>query len=81
MSRLNNDVNGAQQAFTLDPVRRRLQRRQPGAALTAAVMFSLSWQITALALVLLPLFVLPARRIGTRLRGITRESCTTSTPR
>jgi ATP-binding cassette subfamily B protein len=39
-------------------------------------MFSLSWQITALALVMLPLFVLPARRIGRRLQAITRESYT-----
>jgi ATP-binding cassette subfamily B protein len=37
-------------------------------------MFSLSWQITLLALVMLPVFVLPARRIGARLQGITRES-------
>jgi ATP-binding cassette, subfamily B, bacterial len=37
-------------------------------------MFSLSWQITLLALVMLPLFVLPARRIGRRLQAITRES-------
>ena len=42
--------------------------------LTAGVMFSLSWQITLLSLVLLPVFVLPARRIGRRLQAITRES-------
>src|SRR5438094_193664 len=42
--------------------------------LTAAVMFTLSWQITLLALILLPVFVLPARRIGTQLQEITRES-------
>ncbi|MCU1658937.1 MAG: abc transporter related protein, partial [Pseudonocardiales bacterium] len=35
---------------------------------------SLSWQITALSLVMLPVFVIPARRIGARLQGITRES-------
>ncbi|MDQ2838048.1 MAG: ABC transporter ATP-binding protein/permease, partial [Actinomycetota bacterium] len=45
-------------------------------AFTATVMFTLSWQITALALVLLPVFVLPARRIGTQLQTITRESYT-----
>jgi ATP-binding cassette subfamily B protein len=38
------------------------------------VMFTLSWQITALALVLLPVFVLPAKRVGNTLRAITRES-------
>jgi ATP-binding cassette subfamily B protein len=43
-------------------------------ALTAAVMFTLSWQITALSLVLLPVFILPARRVGRRLAEITRES-------
>ena len=37
-------------------------------------MFTLSWQITALSLVLLPVFILPARRVGRRLAEITRES-------
>ena len=37
-------------------------------------MFTLSWQITVLSLVLLPVFVLPARRVGRRLAAITRES-------
>jgi ATP-binding cassette subfamily B protein len=37
-------------------------------------MFSLSWQITLISLVMLPLFVIPARRIGARLQSITRES-------
>ena len=72
VSRLNNDVNGAQQAFT--STLSGVVSNVVSLVLTAAVMFSLSWQITALALVLLPLFVLPARRIGTRLQGITRES-------
>ncbi|HWB35394.1 MAG TPA: ABC transporter ATP-binding protein, partial [Rugosimonospora sp.] len=43
-------------------------------ALTAGVMFTLSWQVTLLSLVMLPLFILPARRIGRRLAEITRES-------
>jgi ATP-binding cassette, subfamily B, bacterial len=38
------------------------------------VMFTLSWQITALSLVLLPVFVLPARKVGAKLQAITRES-------
>jgi len=42
--------------------------------LTAAVMFSLSWPITVISLVLLPIFVVPARRIGKRLQEITREA-------
>jgi ATP-binding cassette, subfamily B, bacterial len=37
-------------------------------------MFSLSWQITALSLVLLPVFIIPARRVGKKLAEITRES-------
>jgi ATP-binding cassette subfamily B protein len=72
VSRLNNDVLGAQRAFTstLSGVVSNVIQR----ALTAAVMFTLSWQVTALSLVLLPVFILPARRIGRRLADITRES-------
>ncbi len=72
VSRLNNDVLGAQQAFTstLSGVVSNVIQL----ALTAAVMFSLSWQITVLSLIMLPVFVLPARRVGKRLAAITRES-------
>ncbi len=72
VSRLNNDVLGAQQAFTstLSGVVSNIIQL----VLTAAVMFTLSWQVTALSLVLLPLFILPARRVGRRLAEITRES-------
>ncbi|MFI2273793.1 MULTISPECIES: ABC transporter ATP-binding protein [Catenuloplanes] len=72
VSRLNNDVIGAQQAFTSTlsgVVSNAIQL-----ALTAGVMFTLSWQITLLSLVMLPLFILPARRVGRRLAEITRES-------
>ncbi len=72
VSRLNNDVLGAQQAFT--STLSGLVSNVVSLVLTAGVMFSLSWQITALALVMLPVFVLPARRIGARLQSITRES-------
>src|SRR3954447_23993865 len=72
VSRLNNDVIGAQQAFT--STLSGVVSNVIGLVLTAGVMFSLSWQITALSLVLVPLFVLPARRIGKRLQEITRES-------
>ncbi|MEP6599828.1 MAG: ABC transporter ATP-binding protein [Actinomycetota bacterium] len=72
VSRLNNDVLGAQQAFT--STLSGLVSNVVSLVLTAAVMFTLSWQITALALVMLPAFVLPARRIGARLQSITRES-------
>src|SRR3954447_4091066 len=72
VSRLNNDVIGAQRAFTstLSGVVSNII----GLVLTAGVMFSLSWQITLISLIMVPLFVLPARRIGKRLQEITRES-------
>jgi ATP-binding cassette, subfamily B, bacterial len=71
VSRLNNDVTGAQRAFTstLSGVVSNVIQL----VLTAAVMFSLSWQITALSLVMLPLFIIPARRVGKKLAEITRE--------
>src|SRR5256885_3442594 len=72
VSRLNNDVLGAQQAFTstLSGVVSNVIQL----VLTAAVMFTLSWQVTVLSLVLLPVFILPARRLGRKLAEITRES-------
>ena len=72
VSRLNNDVLGAQRAFTstLSGVVSNVIQL----VLTAGVMFTLSWQITVLSLVLLPIFIIPARRVGRRLAEITRES-------
>jgi ATP-binding cassette subfamily B protein len=72
VSRLNNDVTGAQRAFTstLSGVVSNVIQL----ALTAAVMFSLSWQITAISVAMLPLFMIPARRVGKKLAEITRES-------
>jgi ATP-binding cassette subfamily B protein len=72
ISRLNNDVLGAQQAFTstLSSVVSNLL----GVTFTLAVMFKLSWQITLVSLALLPLFVVPARWFGRKLQSITRES-------
>jgi ATP-binding cassette subfamily B protein len=72
ISRLNNDVIGAQQAFT--STLSGVVSNVIALVLTAGVMFTLSWQITVLSLILLPVFVLPARRIGQRLQAITRES-------
>src|SRR3954454_7967414 len=72
VSRLNNDVLGAQQAFT--STLSGLVSNVVSLLLTAGVMFSLSWQITLISLVMLPLFVIPARRIGAKLQEITRES-------
>jgi ATP-binding cassette subfamily B protein len=72
ISRLNNDVIGAQQAFTdtLSSVVSNLI----SVTLVLIVMFFLSWQITLISLVILPIFVLPAKRVGRRLSSITRES-------
>jgi ATP-binding cassette subfamily B protein len=72
VSRVNSDVLGAQQAFT--STLSGVVSNAVSLVITAAVMFSLSWQITAISLVMLPIFVLPARRIGARLQEITRES-------
>jgi ATP-binding cassette subfamily B protein len=71
---LNNDVLGAQQAFT--STLSGLVSNAVSLVLTAGVMFTLSWQITAISLVMLPIFVIPARRIGAKLQEITRESYT-----
>jgi ABC-type multidrug transport system fused ATPase/permease subunit len=72
VSRLGNDVIGAQRAFsdTLSGVVGNLVTL----ALTLAVMLSISWQITVLSLVLTPLFLLPARRIGASMAKLSRES-------
>ncbi|MFL6125724.1 ABC transporter ATP-binding protein [Actinophytocola sp.] len=72
VSRLNNDVIGAQRAFTstlAGMVTNVIQL-----VLSVAVMVTLSWQVTVIALVLLPIFVLPARRIGRRMADLQRES-------
>ncbi len=72
VSRLGNDVIGAQRAFsdTLSGIVANLVTL----TLTLAVMLRISWQITLLSLALLPLFVLPARRIGARMAGLSREA-------
>ncbi|MFC9088133.1 ABC transporter ATP-binding protein [Nocardiopsis dassonvillei] len=71
VSRLNNDVIGAQRAFS--DVLSGVLSNLVTLVLALAVMLALSWQITLLALVLLPLFVVPARRMGARLARIERE--------
>ncbi|MFJ9645591.1 ABC transporter ATP-binding protein [Streptomyces sp. NPDC004244] len=72
VSRLNNDVIGAQRAFsnTLSGV----VANTVTLLLTLAVMLGISWQITLLALVLLPVFVVPARRMGVRMAALQREA-------
>ena len=71
VTRLNSDVQGAQQAFT--STLSNVVGNIVGVTATLVAMFYLSWQITLLSLVLLPLFVLPAKYVGRKLAGITRE--------
>ena len=72
VSRLNNDVLGAQQAFT--DTFQSVVGNAVGVAVTLGAMFLLSWQITLVSLALLPIFVVPARYVGRRLADLTRES-------
>ena len=71
MSRLNNDVNGAQQAVTGTLIS--LVTNIISLISTLIVMISLEWRLTLLGVIILPLFVLPSRRIGRVLRRITRQ--------
>jgi ATP-binding cassette, subfamily B, bacterial len=71
VSRLNTDVLGAQQAVTS------LLAQTLSALLTLVMilvaLFYLSWQVTLIALVVIPLFIVPAKLIGKRLQRLTRE--------
>ncbi|MGB4441370.1 MAG: ABC transporter ATP-binding protein [Coriobacteriia bacterium] len=71
VSRLNSDVEGAQQALSdvLSSVVGNILR----VAFVLAAMFALSWQLTLVALVVVPLFALPARWLGRRIQRVTRE--------
>jgi ATP-binding cassette, subfamily B, bacterial len=72
VSRLNSDVIGAQQAitYTLSSVVSSVLQL----VLVLAIMAYLSWLVTVIALVLLPVFLLPAKLVGRRLQRLTRES-------
>ena len=72
VSRLNNDVIGAQQAITSTLAS--VVSNALTLLLVLIAMLSLSWLVTVVALVLLPLFVIPARLVGRRLQRYTRES-------
>lgn len=71
ISRLNSDVIGAQQAFTstLGGVLGNLI----SVTIVLGAMFALSWQVTVVSLLLVPVFLLPARWMGRRLQALTRE--------
>jgi ATP-binding cassette, subfamily B, bacterial len=72
VSRLNSDVIGAQQALTstLSSVVSSVLQL----LLVLAAMFYYSWLVTVVALLLLPMFIVPARWVGRRLQRLTRES-------
>ena len=72
ISRINSDVIGAQQAFTasLSGVVSNVVRL----VLVGATMLILSWQITVVALILLPMFLIPTKWVGRKLQSLTRES-------
>ena len=72
VSRLNNDVGGARTAFT--DILSNVVGNVITVVLVLGAMFLLSWRITLAALVLVPLFVFPARFWGRRLQTIARES-------
>ncbi|MGI9029988.1 MAG: ABC transporter ATP-binding protein [Ilumatobacteraceae bacterium] len=72
VSRLNSDVLGAQRAFT--SALSGVVVNVITLILTLIVMIGLSWQVTLLALALLPTFVIPARRIGARVGRLQRQS-------
>jgi ATP-binding cassette subfamily B protein len=71
MSRMNNDVIGAQRAVTT--TLGSVVSNVIVLATTLVYMVLLEWRITILALVLLPVFIVPAKRVGRRLSAITRE--------
>ena len=71
MSRLNNDVVGAQNAISSTIVNIITQFIQAAAVLS--VMLALEWRLTLISVVILPLFILVARRLGSRLREIARR--------
>jgi ATP-binding cassette, subfamily B, bacterial len=72
VSRLNSDVIGAQQAFT--GTLSQVVSNFVTLVLALGAMLVLSWQITVVVLVLVPLFLLPARYIGRKLADISREA-------
>jgi len=71
VSRLQSDVSGAQQAFT--STLSSAVSNVSTLVLVVGAMLVLSWPLTLGALVLLPLFMIPARAVGTRLAGLTRN--------
>jgi ATP-binding cassette, subfamily B, bacterial len=72
ISRMNNDVIGAQRAIT--GTLGQVISNVIVLATTLVAMFILEWRLTLLALLLLPIFVLPTKRVGRKLQGLRRDS-------
>jgi ATP-binding cassette subfamily B protein len=75
-SRLNNDVVGAQTAVT--STLGSVVSNVVVLVTTLAAMAALEWRLTLLALVMLPMFIIPAKRVGRRLQAISRENMATN---
>lgn len=72
ISRLNSDVIGAQQAFT--STLSGVVSNSLSLLLVIITMLTLSWQITLVSLILLPVFLIPTKWVGRKLQGLTRQS-------
>ncbi len=72
MSRLNNDVVGAQAALTRTFIN--IVTNLVTVVATMTIMFSLEWRLTLLSIAIVPLFLAPTRRVGRKLRKIRRQS-------
>jgi len=72
VSRLNTDVNGISSAFT--DILSSVVSNVVTSVLVLSAMFILSWQLTVIALVLIPIFLIPARYLGRKLQVLTRET-------
>lgn len=72
VSRLQSDVLGAQQAFTSTLIA--VVSNILTLALVLVAMFSLSWQVTVVALLLLPIVIIPSRIVGQKMSGLTKEN-------
>jgi len=72
VSRLNTDVAGVRDAFT--DILSSMVGNIVTTVLVLGAMFILSWQLTLIALILIPIFIIPARYVGSRLQKLTRES-------
>jgi ATP-binding cassette, subfamily B, bacterial len=72
ISRINSDVIGAQQAFTA--TLSGVLSNSVSLVLVVGTMLILSWQITIVSLLLLPLFLVPTKWVGKKLQSLTRQS-------